>query len=45
MNSTPTVGYGGSTPPAGTAPLTSPGNPQAPMTAGGNTTGGQMMAR
>lgn len=45
MNSNAGVGYGSSVPPAGAAPITSPGNPQATMGAGGNTTGGQMMAR
>lgn len=40
-----TPGYGSSTPPAEDAPITSPGNPQAPLGAGGISTGGQMMAR
>jgi peptidoglycan hydrolase-like protein with peptidoglycan-binding domain len=40
-----TPGYGSSAPPVETAPMTSPGNPQAPLGAGGMTTGGAMMAR
>ena len=45
MNSDTAVGYGSSAPPAETAPMASPGNPQAPIGAGGMTTGGAMMAR
>ena len=44
VNSTAT-GYGSSTPPAANAPLSSPGNPQATLGAGGITTGGHYMAR
>ena len=40
-----TPGYGSSMPPASDAPLTSPDNPQAPLGAGGISTGGQMFAR
>ena len=45
MNSETTVGYGSSTPPAINRPLASPDNPQAPLGAGGITTGGQYFAR
>ena len=45
MNSESAVGYGSSTPPASNRPLASPDNPQAPLGAGGITTGGQYFAR
>lgn len=39
------AGSGSSTPPTMNAPLTSPDNPQAPLGAGGISTGGQYFAR
>jgi peptidoglycan hydrolase-like protein with peptidoglycan-binding domain len=44
-NSNAPVGYGSSAAPVGNRPLVSPNNPQAPLGAGGITTGGQYFAR